>query len=258
MPRRMRKRSSTGIYHIVFRGINRQRIFKGEEDFGKFLETLNRSKEKSGCSIYAYCLMDNHVHILLKEGAEELGTTFKRFGAAYVYWYNWKYKRSGHLFQDRFRSEVVETEKYLLTVLRYIHQNPVKAGMVARAEDYRWSSFQEYLKEPQICDTKFMLGLFSANLPSALAEFKRFHLEKNEDRCLEFDEGIRLNDQEAIDIIKKIAAVDNVGEILAWNKLNRKRVFEQCREAGLSIRQLARLTGISVGRIRGIISQQTR
>ena len=73
--------------------------------------------------------MSNHIHLLLKEGEEDLGTLFKRIGASYVYWYNWKYNRTGHLFQDHFKSEPVEDDTYLLTVLRYIHQNPLKAGI---------------------------------------------------------------------------------------------------------------------------------
>ena len=126
MPRVAREKSKTGIYHIILRAVNRQIIFEEDEDAIKFLETLERYKETSGYEIYAYCLMGNHVHILLKEGKEDLGVTMRRIGASYVYWYNWKYERVGHLFQDRYKSEVVETEKYLLAVLRYIHQNPLK------------------------------------------------------------------------------------------------------------------------------------
>jgi len=110
MPRTGRERSKSGIYHIVLRGSNRQTIFEDEEDAIKFLETLQTYKEKSGYKIYAYCLMGNHVHLLLKEEQEELGIIMRRIGASYVYWYNWKYQRCGHLFQDRYKSEVVEDE----------------------------------------------------------------------------------------------------------------------------------------------------
>ena len=89
--------------------------------------------------------MNNHIHLLIKEGQEELGTVFRRIGAKYVYWYNRKYSRRGHLFQDRYKSEVVEDDGYLLTVLRYIHQNPLKAGIVKNIEQYPWSSYQDYI-----------------------------------------------------------------------------------------------------------------
>jgi REP element-mobilizing transposase RayT len=109
------------------RGINRQIIFEDTEDYIQFLESLTRQKETSGIQIYAYCLMSNHVHLLMKEGNVDLGTVFKRIGSSYVYWHNWKYNRRGHLFQDRYRSEAVEDDGYFLTVIRYIHNNPIKA-----------------------------------------------------------------------------------------------------------------------------------
>lgn len=111
----------------MMRGINRQAIFYDEADFSKFLETLLKYKEISGYEIYAYCLMDNHVHLLLKVGREPLEQIMRRICGSYVYWYNTEYQRIGYLFQDRFKSEVVENDSYFLTVLRYIHQNPLKA-----------------------------------------------------------------------------------------------------------------------------------
>lgn len=142
--------SKTGIYHIILRGINRQTIFEDDdEDAIKFLQTLKDYESKSGYEIYAYCLMGNHIHILIKEGQEKLGTAIKRIGVSYVYWYNSKYDRTGHLFQGRYKSEVVENDKYLLTVLRYIHQNPLKAGITKDIEEYKWSSYNEYVNNKQ-------------------------------------------------------------------------------------------------------------
>ena len=99
MPRKAREKSSTGIYHVVLRGIKRQIIFEDDEDDQKLGATLQECREKSGYEIYAYCLMSNHIHLLLKEGHESLGAVFRRLGASYVYWYNRKYNRRGHLFQ---------------------------------------------------------------------------------------------------------------------------------------------------------------
>ena len=111
----------------MLRGINRQQIFEDAEDCHKFLTILTEYKAQCGYSIYAYCLMGNHIHLLLKEGTESLEQVFKRVCGKFVYWYNAKYQRTGHLFQDRFKSEPVDTEAYLQTVIRYIHQNPVIA-----------------------------------------------------------------------------------------------------------------------------------
>lgn len=138
MPRAARRKSSTNIYHIMIRGINQQNIFADEEDYEKFIDTLEKYNKKIEFEIYAYCLLDNHVHLLMKEGNEPLSNTMKRIGASYVYWYNWQYNRKGHLFQDRYKSEVVENDAYFLTVLRYIHQNPVKAGLTNKIESYKW------------------------------------------------------------------------------------------------------------------------
>lgn len=250
MPRRERKKSKTGIYHVILRGINKQRIFEDNEDYKKFLYKLKDCKKISGFELYAYCLMSNHVHLLIREGMEELGGIFRRIGASYVYWYNWNYSRRGHLFQDRYKSEVVEDNQYLFTVLRYIHQNPVKAGMVKKVEDYPWSSFREYTEKENICDTHFLLSLFSEDTGKALQQFKEFNLAENQEKCMEYDEDLRLNDNEATEIIQMISGVKSPVEIQGFAKEKRDEVIKKLRNEGLSIRQIERLTGISFGVIR--------
>jgi len=98
MPRVARIKSESGIYHVMLRAINQQTIFKDDEDCMRFLECLAECKKLSGFELYAYCLMENQVHLLIKEASEPLAQIFKRLGARYVYWYNWKYERSGPLF----------------------------------------------------------------------------------------------------------------------------------------------------------------
>ena len=147
MPRSARKRSASGIYHIMLRGINRQDIFHDEDDKQRFLGILKKVKETSLCEVYGYCLMGNHVHLLIREGKEALSQIMKRVGTAYAYWYNTKYERIGHLFQDRFKSENVDDDSYFLSVLRYIHQNPLKAKMVNTMSEYVWSSYESYIKK---------------------------------------------------------------------------------------------------------------
>jgi len=122
------KKKCSRIYHIILRGINKQVIFEDDEDREKLLGYLQYYKEICNYIIYGYYLMDNHIHLLIKEGKEGIGNNMKRIGGSYVAWYNRKYDRIGHLFQDRFKSEVVESDEYLLIVLRYIHQNRLKAG----------------------------------------------------------------------------------------------------------------------------------
>ena len=251
MPRSARKKSSSGIYHIILRGINKQRIFEDDEDYGYFLEKLKAYKDLSMYKVYAYCLMSNHIHLLMQEGEETLGTAFRRIGASYVYWYNWKYSRTGHLFQDRFKSEPVETDQYFLTVMRYIHQNPTKAGITKTIQEYPWSSYWEYSQKPVICDTKFALDMFSTVPEDALESWVKFTREKNNDRCLEYDDGSRLNDAEAAELIKSAAGVKCPEDIQTYDKKKRNNVIKLLKEKGLSIRQIERLTGVSFGIIRG-------
>lgn len=107
MARQARQRSKTGIYHIILRGINQQVLFEDDEDRQKLLDCLKYYRNTCGITGYGYCLMSNHFHLLLKEGMETIADTMKRIGVSYVAWYNNKHLRCGHLFQDRFKSEVV-------------------------------------------------------------------------------------------------------------------------------------------------------
>lgn len=247
MPRRGRKKSKTGIYHIVLRGINRQTIFEDKQDAIRFLETMKKYKEVSGYKIYAYCLMSNHIHLLLKEELEELGVIMRRIGASYVYWYNKKYNRCGHLFQGRFQSEVVENDQYLLTVLRYIHQNPIKAKIVNNIEHYKWSSYFEYLQTNTIVDTNFMLNLFGNDRKKAIDVFKQFHRIENNDMCLDIQDNRSLTDEEAIEIIKKTCNINQCNQIQAAEREQRDKYLRLLKKEGISTRHIARLTGISRG-----------
>ena len=252
MPRVAREKSNTGIYHVMQRGINHQIIFEDDEDYQTYLDTLKEYQKKSGYIIYAYCLMSNHLHLLIKEEAEDLGIAFRRIGASFVYWYNWKYGRRGHLFQDRYKSEVVENDSYFQTVVRYIHQNPLKAGIVQDIADYEWSSHREYMGKPGICDTDFAFDMFSAKRTEAVRLFKEFNLAENKDQCLDYNQAIRLNDAEATDFIKSISSVVSPIEIQGFDKEKRNKIIKACKEKGLSFRQIARLTGVSFGVIRSV------
>ncbi|KAB3526252.1 transposase [Alkaliphilus serpentinus] len=252
MPRKARQKSSTGVYHVMLRGINGQTIFKDDEDFEMLINILKESKELSKYEVYAYCIMGNHIHLLMKEGIEDLGVSFRRIGAKYVYWYNSKHKRTGHLFQDRFKSEVVENDKYLLTVLRYIHQNPIKAGIVNDIAKYPWSSYNEYFGKKELCDTKFPLSLFADDKGVALELFKKFNKEETKEQCLEYEEVTRIHDIEAIEIIKDLSGVMVTTQLQDFEKEKRDKIIIEAKKEGLSIRQIERLTGISFGVIRKI------
>lgn len=249
MPRNARKRSETGIYHVMVRGINRQEIFYDNEDFRRYLETLERSKNLSGCEIYGYCLMKNHVHLLIKENNENIGQIMKRLGTSYVYWYNAKYERVGHLFQDRYKSECVEADSYLMTVIRYIHNNPVKAAIVNKPEKYRWSSCRTYYgaKEyPQkLTKTDFVLGLFSEREEEKAEEFRKFMEQDNEDSCLEDERHKRLSDEEVREAVQSLLKGRSINALEHMERDERDIILHQAKEIkGSSVRQITRVTGI--------------
>jgi REP element-mobilizing transposase RayT len=243
MSRQARKRSETGIYHIMIRGINHQVIFEDDEDIRVFLETIGKYKAQANCKIYAFCLMKNHVHLLVKINEDKLGSFMRKIGAKYVYWYNLKYNRIGGLFQDRYKSEVVEDESYFLTVLRYIHQNPVKAGLCKNVEDYIESSYLEYLhpRYNQLTDIDYVLSIMN------IEQFIKFNNEANNDKCLEIQEEHRINDNEAKQIIYRISKCKNPAEFQALETTKRDEYLALLKENGLSIRQIERLTGINRG-----------
>lgn len=246
MPRKARQKSSSGIYHIMVRGINRQDLFEDDEDRQRLIETLALYKEKSGYRLYGYCMMSNHIHIILKEEKESISLIMKRISSSYVYYYNLKYSRCGHLFQERFKSEVVENDSYFLTVLRYVHQNPIKANMIKKLNEYKWSSYNEYINGSKIIDTDFALKMFSKDKVTAMQRFINFNNEKNEDKCLEYQENKRMSDTEAREIIKDIVKIKNISEIQRFSKEKRDKEIKRIKEVeGISIRQISRITGLS-------------
>ena len=243
MPRRRRQQSGTGIYHVMIRGINQQTIFEDAEDNEKMLQVFSEVKAVSKCKIFAYCLMHNHYHIVLKVEEEGLDQIFKRLGSRYVYWYNLKYNRIGHLYQDRYKSEVIEDDRYLLAVIRYVHQNPVSAGIVKEISDYPWSSYTEYVETPRIIDTDYIYSIMDKK------EFESFSRKESTERAIDDDEPkiFRITDEEAKKKIYELSGLTNATEIQHLDKSNKKHYLKKFKESGMSIRQINRLTGISKG-----------
>lgn len=251
MPRIPRVKSNSGIYHIMLRGANRQEIFHDDYDRNRFLDIVAKYKTQSEMIIYAWCLMSNHVHLLVKEGNEDISVTMKRIGVSFVWYYNCKYHTNGHLFQDRFRSENVETYPYLLRVIRYIHQNPVKAGIVERVDAWKWSSCRGYygksLVSENLLDQQYILRHFSDNQFIAKERFKEFNEIPDNDSFLdERDSRKRLTDQEAGIQIKKLLGTMEIAQVKSLPKTERTKVLRTIKELnGLSLRQAARILGVS-------------
>ncbi|KAB8126811.1 transposase [Gracilibacillus oryzae] len=250
MPRKARVKSRTGIYHIMFRGANRQEIFHDEEDNLKFIEILKKYKEKFNLQLYAWCLMSNHIHLLLKEGQEAISVTMKRIAVSFAQYYNWKYRTTGHLFQDRFKSENVETRKYLLTVVRYIHQNPLKAGIVSQVEEWNWSSCLHYYDrnpDDPFLNSDFILRMFSSDRQIALQRFREFNERSNQDVCLDDNKVRKLTDEEARNKIKKLLGTREIAQVKSLPKSERDNILRKVKQInGISQRQSARILGVSI------------
>jgi len=252
MPRRAREKSNTGIYHIMMRGINRQEIFHEEEDYQRYIETLQRIILESEADLLGYCLMDNHTHLLIKENVKAISHIIKRLGASYAWWYNWKYERSGHVFQDRFRSEKVEEESYLLLVIRYIHQNPVKVGIVDKPEEYRWSSCSAYYDKEEntqgFNQTKIIFEQLSEDKDIARKKFMEYMEEENDDhQCLDDRKPRRASDEVVRSKIKIIMEERPFNSLQHMEKAERNRTIRKIKEIeGISLRQIARITGLNL------------
>lgn len=245
MPRNARKKSESGIYHIMMRGINRQNIFEDDDDRQKLLDTIKQYKPISKYQIYGYCLMSNHVHLLMRETTEPLSLAIKRICGSYVYWYNWKYERCGHLFQERYKSETVNDGGSLLTVLRYILQNPVNAGLTKSIKDFKWSSYKEYLGQAIMTDVDIVLEILSNDKKTAVGQFEKYMNEYNEERCLEYEERHRLTDNEVRSYFS-IFGILSVSELQQLDRNKRDDIIKKIKLIdGVTIRQLSRITGIS-------------
>jgi REP element-mobilizing transposase RayT len=232
----------------MLRGINRQNIFENKGDRIQFLEILTVVKDMSKFKLYGYCLMGNHVHILLQVTDEPLALIMKRIGVRYVGWFNRTYKRTGPLFQDRFKSETVQDESYLLAALRYIHQNPVMAGIAKSAKSYEWSSYGDYLgKGSGITDVEELLPIFSPNSVSQKDEFEKFMNDSSSGTFIDVDSN---TDEVLKSQMKRLCNVSTVAEFQALSQADRDANIHILRKQGMSIRTIVRLTGIPFGVVR--------
>lgn len=249
MPRMARQKSSTKVYHVILRGNAKQDIFLDKQDYCKFYKEICNTKEKYRYELYTYCLMTNHVHFILYDKNGNLSKALQSLTVSYSSYWNKKYERVGHLFQNRFLSKNVETAEYLKNLCRYIHQNPDKSG-IARMEEYPWSSYQEYVKKAKIIDKKQILLLFNDYEQEAIQNFVEFHkVNIEQDRWkdfIEYEMVEKLNDEQAMLYLKEILELENLQEIANYSVSKRNEDLRRLKGIrGISNAQIARLTGLS-------------
>lgn len=247
MPRKARKTSNTKVYHIIFRGNDKQDIFYDEQDYKKFIELIIDIKERYKCELYAYCLMTNHIHLIVYDKNENISKAMQSLILSYSIYFGKKYEKVGHLVQARFFSKNVETKEYLIRLCRYIHQNPVKAK-IARVDTYKWSSYCEYIGQAKIINTKMILIILGRTKQEAIKNFIEIHKKEEEkiNDYVEFEMIKKLNDTEAKEKIEKLLNLDNARKIKEYNLQKRNNEINKLKEIeGISKSQIARVLGLN-------------
>ena len=248
MPRAKRNFGISGYNHCIIRGINKGDIFYDEQDRYKFINVLKEHKQKDEVKIGTYTLMQNHVHLITKCDYEKLPIFFHSVLISYSSYFNKKYERVGHLFENRYKNKPIETEEYLRNVVKYIHFNPEKAG-ICSVENYKWSSYKEFFKDETWIDKDIILPYYGAEIEDSLNNFKEQHSTKIEnyyENFAEYELVNKLTDEQVkdmIDIAKdRLKKKDNS----VWEKTCRDDFLKKMLDTkGVSLNQLSRVMGIN-------------
>lgn len=256
MGRVAREESHTGYYHVMMRGNNKNMIFSNASEKLYFLEQLNLQVKERNIEVVAYCIMDNHVHLLIGSDLEDMSEAIKRINIRFARRYNNKYEKIGHVFQDRFKSEVIHNDGHLVQVMRYIHNNPVKANMVNKAEEYTWSSYNSYInKKDRLIHSKtkdMIMEIFSGSIE----EYKKFHLMDDTEEFLEIKEDLeREREERARRIISdycKKYKVSKLEELANKRHILEEIIVEMLNKSRLPHRRIAEMTGTTRGIVNNI------
>lgn len=248
MSSQARKRSESGCFHVLLVCVGQDRPFEDDDDTRKFLLTVRDCKRLSAFTVLAYCMMPNHVHLLLKEGKEPVEQTVRRILVRYVHWYNAEHRRTGPLFRARFKSEPVEDESGLLPIMRFIHQSPIRAGLCSRLEDYQFSSWSEYTCMPWLTDVAFTDALIGRDVLKTM--HKVYGMEKYLD--VPGPTKPRLTDEQAITVMKKATGCIGPADVQRLPPGKRDQAIRKLLAQNLSQRQITRLTGTSISTVRRI------
>lgn len=256
MSRTARQASATGIYHITTRGAGRHSIFEDDADKARFMHKLEELCPACGIDLLAWCLMDNHFHLLLRGDLNDISHLMRRINTSLAHWYNGRHGHIGPVIQGRFSSVPVESDARLLEVVRYIHLNP-RDRDCGDFRDYEWSSYRQYANPEGIhpvkcCETAFVLGVFDG-----VAQFRAFHEIGNDAVAIleEKPQRPRISDAEAREIAIKFCGESFGDKIAASSKQERDKAIVRLYAMGVSIRQLERLTGIGRGIIQTAVKK---
>lgn len=217
MPRIARQKHDTAVYHIMIRGNNRERIFFGDEDRSRFFNTIRRYMEKFQFILFAYCLMDNHVHMLIHCNGQDISKVMQGINLSYTLYINRKYERCGHLFQGRFKSIIAKRDCDIINETKYIHRNPVRAGITQTACEYKWSSINVYKGEKDefgIINEDFVLQYYNSNKSKAREAYIKYVEDNSKEVISKIEEDSYVSSDikpviELVDINKVLLKVSN-------------------------------------------------
>jgi putative transposase len=175
MARPLRLEAEGAVFHVIARGNERKAVFRDDRDRQEYLNRLIRCRDRFGLRVLAFCLMDNHLHLAVEQGGAKLSRVMLALQSAYTQWFNRRHGRVGHLFQGRYKAFLIEKDRYLLALIRYIHFNPVEAGLAVRPQDYPWSSDRYYRlkKSPEWLDIERVLPLLGPTRRIAMARYRK-------------------------------------------------------------------------------------
>lgn len=249
MPRTSRNFGEKKIEHIIIRGVNKQNIFLDCQDKRKFTKEIINTKEKYKYELYAYVIMPNHVHMQICHKDADLSIIMNSLQTRYASYFNKKYERVGHLYQDRYFNKTIENDEYFKKCIRYIHKNPEKAFISSR-DTYEWSSYSAYInKDKSLVDIDVFLQMLSEKETEALEKFKKIHRGDEEDKFLDYIEyelQRKLTDEQLKEAIEEKIKIKNIQQLQRYNSKEIEKIFKDIVKIKyISVNQLSRVTGIN-------------
>ena len=246
MSKYLREFSNSKIYHIIIKGIDESTIFYDDEDRNVFFNKLKVTKKKFKYKILAYCLMNNHVHLVISIENENLSKGIQSLIIRYASYFNRKYDRKGPFVQNRFNSKKVESQRYFLEVCRYVHRNPEKAG-IEKTDKYKWSSYHEYIGKEKIIDRRFLMHYLGNDINNFTEYTTKKESKQEVNRLAEFEMIRKLSDDIVIKIILEKFKFNSVDEIINYfkNEKNYEKIKVLKEIQGTNPTQIRRIIRVS-------------
>ena len=236
MARPLRIEYPGAVYHVITRGNNRQVIFHDDQDRTAYLEKLFHYCREKAVHLLCYCLLSNHVHLLLETPQGNLSRMMQAFQTSYTVSWNRRHRYTGHVFEQRYKAFLVDKDNYLLQVSRYIHLNPVAARIVERPQDYRWSSYRAYLRERGATGLRreFILGHFGGQSQAKISQYR------------EFVEGALQGEETwfELPIVKQTFVGDENFAEQAWRKVTKNHVIEGRYGIAVIVQAVCKVVGV--------------